>query len=211
MNPITALINLITAKRRAAQEHAEFITLIRQAAALLAAGRPLGHLWSEVAQAHQPCQDSPEPHNPDPKCCMHHVLVAQRAAALVNAPYFADVTGPSPAAGWQQLSATLTLAQDTGMSLAAILYRLADALEAGEDAQQARAAASAGPKATDSPLAWLPVAGLGLAHLLGESLGELISTVNGWNHLLAICVPDVLVRIWYALIVCTALYPIHNL
>jgi len=207
MNPITALINLITAKRRAAQEHAEFITLIRQAAALLAAGRPLGHLWSEVAQAHQPCQDSPEPHNPDPKCCMHHVLVAQRAAALVNAPYFADVTGPSPAAGWQQLSATLTLAQDTGMSLAAILYRLADALEAGEDAQQARAAASAGPKATASLLAWLPVAGLGLAHLLGASLGELLTTVTGWSLLLAGSALAVVGRFWTARMIRTAQEP----
>lgn len=207
MNPITALINLITAKRRAAQEHAEFITLIRQAAALLAAGRPLGHLWSEVAQAHQPCQDSPEPHNPDPKCCMHHVLLAQRAAALVNAPYFADVTGPSPAAGWQQLSATLTLAQDTGMSLAAILYRLADALEAGEDAQQARAAASAGPKATASLLAWLPVAGLGLAHLLGASLGELLTTVTGWSLLLAGSALAVVGRFWTARMIRTAQEP----
>lgn len=207
MNPITALINLITAKRRAAQEHAEFITLIRQAAALLAAGRPLGHLWSEVAQAHQPCQDSPEPHNPDPKCCMHHVLVAQRAAALVNAPYFADVTGPSPATGWQQLSATLTLAQDTGMSLAAILYRLADALEAGEDAQQARAAASAGPKATASLLAWLPVAGLGLAHLLGASLGELLTTVTGWSLLLAGSALAVVGRFWTARMIRTAQEP----
>lgn len=207
MNPITALINLITAKRRAAQEHAEFITLIRQAAALLAAGRPLGHLWSEVAQAHQPCQDPPEPHNPDPKCCMHHVLVAQRAAALVNAPYFADVTGPSPAAGWQQLSATLTLAQDTGMSLAAILYRLADALEAGEDAQQARAAASAGPKATASLLAWLPVAGLGLAHLLGASLGELLTTVTGWSLLLAGSALAVVGRFWTARMIRTAQEP----
>jgi len=207
MNPITALINLITAKRRAAQEHAEFITLIRQAAALLAAGRPLGHLWSEVAQAHQPCQDSPEPHNPDPKCCMHHVLVAQRAAALVNAPYFADVTGPSPAEGWQQLSATLTLAQDTGMSLAAILYRLADALEAGEDAQQARAAASAGPKATASLLAWLPVAGLGLAHLLGASLGELLTTVTGWSLLLAGSALAVVGRFWTARMIRTAQEP----
>lgn len=207
MNPITALINLITAKRRAAQEHAEFITLIRQAAALLAAGRPLGHLWSEVAQAHQPCQDSPEPHNPDPKCCIHHVLLAQRAAALVNAPYFADVTGPSPAAGWQQLSATLTLAQDTGMSLAAILYRLADALEAGEDAQQARAAASAGPKATASLLAWLPVAGLGLAHLLGASLGELLTTVTGWSLLLAGSALAVVGRFWTARMIRTAQEP----
>src|SRR5690625_7420434 len=108
MNPITALINLITAKRRAAQEHAEFITLIPQAAALLAAGRPLGHLWSEVSQAHQPCPGSPEPHNPDPKCCMQHVLVTQRAAALAKATYFAAFPVPSPTQSRHQPYATLT-------------------------------------------------------------------------------------------------------
>src|SRR5699024_2357400 len=58
----------------------------------------------------------------------------------------------------------------TGISLSQILYRLADALEAGEDAHQARQAASAGPKATANLLAWLPVAGIGLAHMLGASI-----------------------------------------
>lgn len=207
MKSIKALVSLITAKRRAAQEHAEFIKLIRQAAALLTAGRPLSYLWLEVAQAHQPCKNPPEPHNPDPKCCMHHVLVAQRAAALVNTPYFTDVTGPGPAIGWQQLSATLTLAQDTGMSLATILYRLAAALEAGEDAQQAREAASAGPKATASLLAWLPVAGLGLAHLLGASLGELLTTVTGWSLLLAGSALAVTGRFWTARMIRTAQEP----
>lgn len=207
MNPIKALINLITAKRRAAQEHAEFITTIRQAAALLAAGRPLSRLWSEVAQAHQPCQHPPDSHDPDPRCCMHHVLVSQQAAALINTPYFAETTGPSHTAGWQQLSATLTLAQDTGMSLAAILYRLADALEAGEDAQQAREAASAGPKATASLLAWLPVVGLGLAHMLGASLGQLLTTGTGWILLVAGCALAIVGRLWTARMIRTAQEP----
>ena len=34
MSPFKAVANLVTAKRRAAQQHAEFITVIRQAAAL---------------------------------------------------------------------------------------------------------------------------------------------------------------------------------
>lgn len=180
MNPIALIHTLLTAKRRAAENHAAFITVIRQIAALLAAGRALPLLWPELAAAHPPCESVPAPEDPNPKCCMHHVLARQHIAALVAEPYFRHITAPSASDGWQQLSATLTLAQDTGMPLATILERLADALEAGQDAQQARAAASAGPKATASLLAWLPVAGLGLAHLLGASLFELLTTPTGW-------------------------------
>lgn len=180
MNPLKAIMSLITAKRRAAQEHADFISVIRQAAALLSAGRPLTQLWPEVAQAHKPCGAAPEPEALDPRCCMHHVLAAQHSAGMLQQPYFVDVTQPGPRTGWQQLSATLTLAQHTGMSLAQVLYSLADALEAGEDAHQARQAASAGPKATANLLAWLPVAGIGLAHMLGASIPQLLTTPTGW-------------------------------
>lgn len=180
MNPIKTVADLVTAKRRAAQQHAELIAVIRQTAALLSAGRPLVHLWSEVAQGHPACISPPAPDARDPKCCMHHVLQTQYTAGLLGEPYFAHITGPSSPTDWQQLSATVSLAQETGISLAATLYRLADALEAGEDAQQAREAASAGPRATANLLAWLPVAGLGLAHMLGASMAELLTTITGW-------------------------------
>lgn len=196
MNPFKALITLVTAKRRAAQHQAEFIRVIRQAAALLSAGRPLTQLWPEVAEAHQPCTSSPESEDADPGCCMHHVLNRQHTAGLLNQPYFAQITGPGRTSNWQQLAATLTLAQHTGMSLSQILYRLADALEAGEDAQQARDAASAGPKSTANLLAWLPVAGLGLAHMLGASIGELLTTVTGWILLVAGAALAVVGRLW---------------
>lgn len=196
MNPIKALTNLLTRKRRAAQEHADFITVIRQAAALLAAGRPLTQLWPEVAAAHEPCGNTPVAHEPDPQCCVHHVLVAQRSAAMLGEPYFAHTTAPSRTDGWQQLSATLTLAQHTGMPFADTLWRLADALEAGEDAHQAREAASAGPRATANLLAWLPVAGLGLAHMLGASVPDLLTTGTGWLLLVSGTALAVLGRWW---------------
>lgn len=204
MNPIKALTNLLTAKRRATQEHAEFIKVIRQAAALLAAGRPLTQLWPEVAQAHEPCNIPPVPHEPDPRCCMHHVLLTQRSATMLGHPYFAHVTAPGSSHDWQQLSATLALAQHTGMSLADVLSRLADAMEAGEDAHQAREAASAGPKATASLLAWLPVAGLGLAHMLGASLGDLLTSVSGWLLLSAGGLLAILGRLWTTRMIRTA-------
>lgn len=196
MNPLKSLTRLVTAKRRATREHAEFIRMIRQAAALLSAGRPLPHLWIELAAAHQPCDQTPAPDNMNPACCMHHVLLAQQPAALLGHPYCATVTAPSHPDGWQHLTATLTLAQHTGMSLTDVLYRLADALEAGEDAHQAREAASAGPKATASLLAWLPVAGLGLAHMLGASLLELLTTGIGWILLGSGAALAVLGRLW---------------
>ncbi|WP_040894598.1 type II secretion system F family protein [Yaniella halotolerans] len=196
MNPFKIVFELITAKRRAAQHHAEFIRVIRQAAALLSAGRALSQLWPEVAQAHQPCSGQPALEDVDPRCCMHHVLNRQHAASLLNQPYFAQVTGPGQARDWQQLAATLTLAQHTGMSLSEVLYRLADALEAGEDAQQARDAASAGPKSTANLLAWLPVAGVGLAHMLGASIGQLLTSVTGWLLVVSGVVLAVIGRVW---------------
>ncbi|MDN6457519.1 MAG: hypothetical protein L0K38_10775 [Yaniella sp.] len=196
MNPFRAILRLITAKRRAAQHHAEFIRMIRQAAALLSAGRALSQLWPEVAQAHQPCSWKPAPEDPDPGCCIHHVVNRQHAVSLLNQPYFAQVTGPGQTNAWQQLAATLTLAQHTGMSLSQVLYRLADALEAGEDAQQAREAASAGPKSTANLLAWLPVAGLGLAHMLGASIGQLLTSGTGWILLISGAALAAVGRIW---------------
>lgn len=184
-HPLRSLGRLLTAARRAHQEHAAFIRLIRQAAALLAAGRPLPSIWSELAAAHPGCQTMPAPDIADPGCCLHHVLNCQHTAGLLQEPYFGRITAPGRPADWQQLSATLALAEHTGMPLASVLNRLADALEAGEDADQARQAASAGPKATARLLAWLPVAGLGIAHLLGASLTELLSTPTGW--VLALC------------------------
>src|SRR5699024_10719952 len=110
----------------------------------------------------------------------HHVLIAQQSAAMLQQPYFVDVTRPGHHNGWQQLSATLTLAQHTGISLSQILYRLADALEAGVDAHQARQAASAGPQAPANLLAWLPVAGVGLVDMLGASVPHVLTTPTGW-------------------------------
>ncbi|MGO1960571.1 MAG: type II secretion system F family protein, partial [Yaniella sp.] len=80
--------------------------------------------------------------------------------------------------------------------LSQVLYRLADALEAGEDAQQAREAASAGPKSTANLLAWLPVAGLGLAHMLGASIGQLLTSGTGWILLISGAALAAVGRIW---------------
>ena len=135
---------------------------------------------------------------------MHHVLMIQRSAAMLGQPYFAHITAPGVSHDWQQLSATVELAQHTGMSLADILSRLADAMEAGEDAHQAREAASAGPKATASLLAWLPVAGLGLAHMLGASLGELLTSLSGWLLLSAGGLLAILGRQWTTRMIRTA-------
>lgn len=205
--PLRIIGKLLTATRRAHQEHAAFIRLIRQAAALLAAGRPLQSIWSELAAAYQGCQAVTVPDIADPGCCLHHVLRCQDTAGLLQEPYFAGITAPGRPADWQQLSATLALAEYTGMPLASVLNRLADALEAGEDADQARQAASAGPKATARLLAWLPVAGLGIAHLLGASLTELLSTPTGWVLALSGVALAVIGRAWSQRMIRTAETP----
>jgi tight adherence protein B len=64
--------------------------------------------------------------------------------------------------------------------LAGLLERLADALEDGQDAHQAREAASAGPKSTARLLGLLPVAGLGLAALVGAPPTDLLTGPLGW-------------------------------
>lgn len=206
-HPLRAMHRLLTATRRAHQDHAAFIRLIRQAAGLLAAGRPLSKIWSELASTYDACQMAPGPDIADPGCCLHHVLERQHTAGLLQEPYFARITAPGDVLGWQHLSATLTLAEHTGMPLASVLNRLADALEAGEDAHQARQAASAGPKATARLLAWLPVAGLGLAHLLGASLIDLLGTPTGWILLVTGGGLAVLGRVWSQRMIRTAETP----
>src|SRR5699024_12269194 len=101
------ILRLIPAKPPSARHHAESMRMIPQAGPLLSAGRALSQLWPEVAQAHQPCSWEPAPEDPDPGCCIHHVLNRQHAASLLNQPYFAQVSGPGQTNDWQQLAATL--------------------------------------------------------------------------------------------------------
>lgn len=156
-----------------------FIGMLRQASALLSAGRSVHTVWQELADLHEPC---PRPAGTEAgeSCCLHHVLRRQNSALLRGTALFDDVTGPGPAEHWAQLGGCLRLCSVTGMPVALVLTRLADALDAGEDAHQARIAAAAGPKSTAQLLGWLPAAGLGMSAMLGTTVFDLLAHPAGW-------------------------------
>lgn len=71
----------------------------------------------------------------------------------------------------------LQVSERSGASLAEVLERLADDLEADLVASQAFDAAMAGPKATTKLLTWLPLVGFGAGMLLGiDVLGALATS-----------------------------------
>lgn len=158
-----------------------FIGMLRQAAALLTAGRSMHTVWQEIAATHEPCARSEGNPTMDVEgCCLHHVLRAQHAAVLRGTPLFEQVIGPGEPEHWTQLAGCLRLCSATGMPVALVLTRLADALDAGEDAHQAREAAAAGPRSTAQLLGWLPAAGLGMSAMLGTTVFDLLVHPAGW-------------------------------
>lgn len=162
-----------------------FIGMLRQAAALLSAGRAVHTVWQELASLHEPCDRDPltatnTATTTATSCCLHHVLRAQTAAVLRGTALFEGVTGPGTPEHWGQLAGSLRLCAATGMPVALVLSRLADAVDAGEDAHQAREAAAAGPRSTAQLLGWLPAAGLGMSAMLGTTVFDLLAHPAGW-------------------------------
>lgn len=163
-------------RARRERQTEEVIALVRQCAALLHAGRRPEALWTELAGVHLPCRTGKGPGG----CCLHHALVAADAAVLLGRDPWREVTGPGEPRPWEQLAGCLAVSREAGVPLAALLDRLADALADGQDAQQARDAASAGPRSTARLLGLLPVAGLGLSALAGAPPTDLLSGPAGW-------------------------------
>lgn len=177
------IARLVGAVRRREREAEEFIAVLRQAAALLQAGRGVGELWTELAGLQVPCS-APSgtlwDQTPPPSCCLHHVLRHADASHRLGEPPFRGVTGPGRPEAWQQLQACLDLAGQAGVAVAELLARMADALEDGQDAHQAREAATAGPRSTARLLMGMPLAGVGLSLVAGASVTELLSAPPGW-------------------------------
>lgn len=180
-NALSRMSRLLPGKKEQ-EETEQFITMVRQAAALLNAGRNVQTIWDELAEQYQPCVSPPKatPQLKQPACCFHHGLAHQRINILLGQRLLAGATGPGPQRYWEELSGCLSLAQDTGMPLAQLLERLADALDSGEDAEQARQSAAAGPKSTATLLGFLPIAGLGLSWMMGTTVFDLLATPAGW-------------------------------
>ncbi|MCZ2401800.1 hypothetical protein IV498_01020 [Paenarthrobacter sp. Z7-10] len=106
---------------------------------------------------------------------------------------------------WQELAACLDVAEISGAPLAAVLLRLAGALEANGDEAAVRETSLAGPKATVRLLAWLPALGLGLGVLMGvDPFAVLFGSPVGIAALLAGVAFLIAGRCWTALLISAA-------
>ncbi|XKH53289.1 hypothetical protein LG284_15185 [Citricoccus nitrophenolicus] len=114
------------------------------------------------------------------RCCLHHVLVAADLEIILGGEPFAAVEAPGQGRHWRQLDGCLAVSHHAGIPLAGLLERLADALEEGQDAQQARDAAAAGPRSTAQLLGFLPLAGIAMTALVGGPPTELLAGPLGW-------------------------------
>lgn len=198
------------AARRREREAEEFIALLRQASALLQAGRGIGQLWAELAGLYSPCADpdrgarTSRGLDSPPHCCLHHVLRHADVAQRLVEPPFRGVTGPGRAESWEQLQACLDLAARAGVAVADLLARMADALEDGQDAHQARESATAGPRSTARLLMGMPLAGMGLSLVAGAPVTELLSAPLGWIVLSAGAAFTVTGQLWTRALIRTA-------
>ncbi|MCS0499576.1 type II secretion system F family protein [Protaetiibacter mangrovi] len=84
------------------------------------------------------------------------------------------------AGGWAYLSACWSIATEVGAPLAPALERAADTLRALADAERQVDLALSGPLATARTVALLPLAGIGMALLIGaDPIGVVVGTVPG--------------------------------
>lgn len=90
----------------------------------------------------------------------------------------------------RKLSWCLSISARSGASLADVLERLADDLEANLIAAQSFDAAMAGPKATTKLLTWLPLVGFGAGILLG--IDVLQTLMSSWAAQLSVILGIVL-------------------
>lgn len=113
------------------------------------------------------------------QCPVHQALHQLRAMHRLGAQKssYSDLASPGTEhSSVRRLSWCLQVSERSGASLAEVLERLADDLEADLVASQAFDAAMAGPKATTKLLTWLPLVGFGAGMLLGIDVLGALST-----------------------------------
>jgi tight adherence protein B len=164
--------------------------LADQVAALAAAGLPPHRIWSAIAD-----------HGPSPAVCAAAMsVVASHNQGLGPAEALRVHLASRPAPRWifawrgrhsgqahrdhdpaaVHLTIALEVSERTGAGEALTLRRFAEGLRADERAAQERAAALAGPQATASVLAVLPLAGLLLGAVVGgRPWHALVATAPG--------------------------------
>lgn len=154
--------------------------LIRNLAALLAAGAEPARAWQVLAARRENTEESrQESDGPD------ELVRAGAAAARIGADVPAalrrvrcrDAAGRSAR---DSLAAAWAVSASSGAPLAAVLEHLAEAVEDDLDARDARETALAGPRSTGRILAGLPLLGLGLGLLMGtDPVGVLLQSLGG--------------------------------
>lgn len=139
--------------------------LAEQVAALSRAGLPWVRVWQAVA-------GTPGPMQP-----LGAQVAARLGAGGTAAEGLRDATGP---ASVRWLAVACDVAERAGAPVADVLERFAGAVRADAAAAADRDAALAGPRATATVLAWLPLGGAALGLLIGaDPIGTLIGSAAG--------------------------------
>jgi tight adherence protein B len=87
---------------------------------------------------------------------------------------------------WLDVAACFEVCEASGAAVGAVLERLANTIEADQDAAALRETALAGPRATVRLLSWLPFIGLGLGMVMGvDPLTALLGGPVGWTVMAA--------------------------
>lgn len=167
---------------------------------------------------------------PAPDATLLLVLEVQRASAM-GLPTAAAIrsacrdsaghgAGRRPGSGtltaqqrrtWLEVAACFEVCEASGAPVAAVLDRLAAALEADHDAAALRETALAGPRATVRLLSWLPFVGLGLGMVMGvDPLAALFGSPVGWTVLAAGVGFAAAGRTWSAKMISAAARPVQT-
>lgn len=166
-----------------------------------------------------------------PDAALLLVLAVQRASAmgLPTASAIRNACGESAGHGggrrqgsgtltpqqrrtWLDVAACFEVCEVSGAPVAAVLDRLAAAIEADHDAAALRETALAGPRATVRLLTWLPFVGLGLGMVMGvDPLEALFGSPVGWTVLAAGVGFAVVGRAWSAKMISSAARPVQTL
>lgn len=184
------------AGRRTSVDLSDLPLLLHQLAGLLSAGRAPHQLWADAAGLERDNINSSGTGSRSrareagsSRWVLPVLEAAARASSLGLSPVpvfsaAAREEGRASPAGlrrvWAELAACLLVSERSGAPLAGVLSRYAYALEAAQDADDARKSALAGPRATVRLLSWLPLGGLGLGYLLGtDPVSILVGTTGG--------------------------------
>ena len=222
-----------TLRSRRETEAESLPRLVRQLAALLAAGRTGPELWGVLAHvlAAEPhptgtvrrwfVAGKPVAEKAGNTATVSMLLGVQRASVLglssaaairsACAPNLSKERRRAPglSAGqrqmWLEIAACLDVCEASGAPVGAVLNRLAGTLEADFDAVALRETALAGPRATVRLLGWLPFIGLGLGMAMGvDPLAVLFGSAVGWAVLAAGIIFTVTGRVWSAALISQA-------